>query len=69
MTFELMRLVQNNKMLYADTASKNEQLWTGQFFEKTNNTKVEGSRQLKRIFCFIDTTHETLHFCEWRLLQ
>jgi hypothetical protein len=44
--------------LYTDRALKDEQLLIGPFLWKTKNSNVDGSWELKFIFCFTKTTHE-----------
>jgi hypothetical protein len=74
-TFKLLRWIQNlhqstwdHEILYTDRYSKVEQLLMRAFLSKTKNTNMAAVWMLKFIVCFVETTHELLHFDKWTLV-
>jgi hypothetical protein len=57
------------EILYADGSSGDEQLLIWPLLQTTKNTNMAGSLNLKFIFCFVETTHEAIHFGKQSLVK
>jgi hypothetical protein len=59
----------DNKTLYTDRSSEDEQLLIRLLLRNTKNTNMAGDWNLKFTFYFLQTTHEPLHSDKWSFVQ